>query len=354
MELEKRIKAFSALGKLLEDFIDNKSYPVNNWESDFVSKLELTAKNVQNTNAWFTEDNVRYAINAIALNLREDKLREWICLYPLTEFNREKIRKVGVVMAGNIPLVGFFDFFYVLMSGNRIIAKLSSQDKQLLPLLSSALNHIEPSFPDYITFTESQLKDIDAIIATGSDNTARYFDYYFSKYPNIIRKNRNSIAILSGYESQEELNLLGEDIFQYFGFGCRNISKLYVPEKYDLAKIFTAFEDKKEIINHFKYLNNYEYNKAIYLINQIPHLDNGFLLLKEDSSLHSPIGTLYYEYYKDDEDLNMKLKNNKDKIQCIVSNCYNQEETVKIGNAQHPGLNDYADGIDVMNFLHSI
>ncbi len=274
--------------------------------------------------------------------------------YSLSSFNSEKTKTIGVVMAGNIPLVGFFDFFYIMMSGNIVNVKLSSQDKQLLPLLAFALIQLEPDFKNYYTFTERQLKDIDAIIATGSNNTSKYFEYYFGKYPNIIRKNRNSVAVLTGNETNAELKLLGNDIFLYFGFGCRNVSKLYIPVGYDLNKIFRAIEDKKEIINNHKYFNNYEYNKAIYLINQTLHLDNGFILLKEDMSLHSPVGTLYYEYFKNNEDLKNKLIQNKEKIQCIVTNHFDVADSIKIGNTQIPGLTDYPDGIDVMNFIFSL
>jgi hypothetical protein len=354
MELEKRIKSFSILGNLLLDYFNNKKHTSDSWEADFISILDNTIKNARNTNSWFIEEYVKDAVKAIAINLNDQKIGQWIKGYPISIFNPEKTKTIGVVMAGNIPLVGFFDFFYILMSGNLVNAKLSSQDKQLLPVIASALIHIEPSFKNLIIFTESQLKGIDAIIATGSDNSSTYFEYYFNKYPNIIRKNRNSVAILTGEESIEELKLLGDDIFQYFGLGCRNVSKLYLPENYDLHKIFLAIEDKKEIINNHKYFNNYEYNKAIYLINQTTHLDNGFLLLKEDISLHSPVATLYYEYYKDQSDLEMKLMENKEKIQCIVSNYFNLMDTVKIGKAQLPDISDYADGIDVIKFISSI
>jgi hypothetical protein len=354
MELEKRITSFSILGNLLMDYFNNHTYPLNSWEADFISKLGKTIKNAQNVNAWFIEEYVKFAIKAIAINLNEQKIRKWIESYPISHFNPEQTKTIGVVMAGNIPLVGFFDFFYVLMSGNVIKVKLSSQDNQLLPVITSALISIEPSFKNYIIFTESQLKGIDAIIATGSDNTSKYFEYYFSKYPNIIRKNRNSIAILTGEESLEELRLLGDDIFQYFGLGCRNVSKLFIPENYDVNMIFQAIDDKKGIINNHKYFNNYEYNKAIYLINQTPHLDNGFLLLKEDVSLHSPVATLYYEYYKDQSELNMKLMEYEDKIQCVISNYFKFKKTNKLGKAQLPGIDDYADGIDVIQFISSI
>ena len=354
MDLEKRIKAFSSLGDLMHNYISNKSYPAQSWEANFIKILDETTKNAINTNSWFIEESVKYAIQAIAINLNENKIRQWVYQYPLSSFIPDKINTIGVVMAGNIPLVGFFDLFYVLMSGNKLNAKLSSQDKYLLPILASALIHIESSFDKLINFTETQLKDINAIIATGSDNTSRYFEYYFSKYPNIIRKNRNSIAILTGEEPLDELKLLSDDIFMYYGFGCRNVSKIFIPENYDLKKLFIAIEDRKEIANHHKYFNNYEYNKAIYLINNTPHLDNGFFLLKEDVSSHSPVATLYYEYYHDKQTLKLKLNEGKDKIQCIISNYFKIENAIKMGKSQFPELNDYADGIDVIKFASTI
>jgi hypothetical protein len=354
MKPEIRIKAFAALGALLNHYLEKKKSIADGMNEDFNNKLEAAVKMAGDHNSWFTGENISYSLMAIAKNLSEERLIQWAGHYAAELPEPPEPKTIGVVMAGNIPLVGFFDFFYVLMSGNNIQAKLSSQDKHLLPLLANALIEIESGFKDSIIFTDSQLKDIDAIIAAGSDNSSRYFEYYFGKYPNIIRKNRSSVAVLTGEESEEELKILGNDIFIYFGFGCRNVSKLYVPADYDLTKIFHAIEDRKEILNHNKYCNNYEYNKAIYLLNQIPHYDNGFLLLKEDNSLHSPIATLYYEYYSDPEKLKNHLKDNKEKLQCIVSNHFNFNDTVRIGYSQLPELEDYADGVDVMRFLASI
>jgi len=258
-------------------------------------------------------------------------------------------------MAGNIPLVAFHDWFCVLLSGNKFKGKLSSDDNLLLPFLSKVLITIEPYFENQIEFTEGQLKNMDAVIATGNNNSARYFEYYFSKLPHIIRKNRNSVAVLDGTEKSDELGLLGKDIFQYFGLGCRNVSKLFVPEKYKFDMFFESIIEFKDIVMHNKYANNYEYNRTIYLMNSDKSLlDNNFLLLKADLSYSSPIGVLFYEFYSDINSLNAKLENEKEQIQCIVSKNNNVKNAIGFGKAQCPSLNDYADGIDTMKFLISL
>jgi hypothetical protein len=254
-------------------------------------------------------------------------------------------------MAGNIPLVGFHDFFYVLMSGNHMIAKLSSDDKYLLPAIAQKLIEIEPAFNDYISFTENKLENIDAIIATGSNNTARYFEYYFGKYPHIIRKNRNGVAVLTGEETKDEIAALCYDICRYFGMGCRNISKLFVPENYNFNNLLDALTKHSNMLDTSKYYNNYEYYKSIYLINLLPFYDNGSSILKEEKLIASPISVVYYEFYESLTDVNQFLTENKDQIQCIVSKNKEVKGSIPFGNAQSPGLMDYADGVDVMKFL---
>ena len=253
-------------------------------------------------------------------------------------------------MAGNIPLVGFHDLLCVLITGNKALVKLSSNDQKLIPLLIDFLIDIEPSLKDKVIFTKEKLDHYDAVIATGSNNTARYFEYYFGKKPNIIRKNRNSVAVLSGKESQEELTALGEDIFRYFGLGCRSVSKIYLPKEYNIDTFFKAMFPYNSIINHHKYANNYDYNKAVYLMSEFKILDNGFLILKEEESFGSPIASLFYEYYEDVSTLKEKLKDNKENLQCIVSSGFVEDE-ISFGNTQKPMLNDYADGIDTIAFL---
>jgi hypothetical protein len=233
------------------------------------------------------------------------------------------------------------------------LVKQSSSDKSLLPFLAKYLEYVEPVFKDKIEFTEEKLTDYDAVIATGSNNTARYFEHYFKGKPNIIRKNRNSVAVLTGNETDEELANLSNDVFQYVGLGCRSVSKLFVPEGYNFDAFFNGMYHKKEIINNAKYANNYDYNKAVYLMSLFDLLENGFLMIKEDESYASPIATIFYEYYSDINELKEKLKMDADKIQCIVSNNVIKNE-IKFGETQNPQLWDYADGINTLEFLAKI
>lgn len=253
-------------------------------------------------------------------------------------------------MAGNIPLVGFHDLLSVLITGNKALVKLASNDKKILPILIQYLIKIEPEFCNMVEFTEEKLTNFDAVIATGSNNSARYFEYYFGKYPHIIRKNRNSVAVLTGNETQEELALLGKDIFQYFGLGCRSVSKIFVPRNYNFELFFKAVYPYSNLLDYKKYSNNYDYNKAVYLMSLFPILDNGFLLLKEDFSYTSPIATLFYEYYDSLQELINKLAADKDQLQCIVSNEMILN-SIPFGSTQSPDLWDYADGIDTIDFL---
>jgi hypothetical protein len=321
-----------------------------NPKSNFNSRLNEVINLIKQENQWFTNDSVLNAIGAWANLLNKENLSNWVNNYM---FNTPKSPlTVAIIMAGNIPLVGFHDFLCVLVSGNKALIKPSSDDRILLKLVIETLIEINPELKDRIEIVEGAIKNIDAIIATGSNNSARYFDYYFNKYPNIIRKNRNSIAILSGKESERELNLLAKDIFNYYGLGCRNVSKVYVPLNYNFNQFFESIFEFGEVINHNKYGNNYEYNRAVYLMNSVPLLDNNFLLLKEDESLSSPIGVLFYEYYSDINDVKNLIKNNADKIQCVVCDKnINFTNTVNFGESQQPGLMDYADGVDVMDFL---
>lgn len=302
-------------------------------------------------NAWFTPESTENAVKAIAHMLNSTDLEEWASHYQRkNEANDYNIKSVGLILAGNIPLVGFHDIFCVLATGNKALIKLSSQDKMLIPYILNKLTDIEPLFKDRIEYIE-RLIDFDAVIATGSNNTSRYFEYYFSKVPHIIRKNRNSIAILNGSESDEELKALGHDIFDYFGLGCRNVSKIYVPRGYDFKHLFEGIESFKPVIDHHKYNNNYDYNKSIYLVNLDKHLDNGFLLVKEDSRLASPLAVLYYQEYDDIPMLEKEIADRSEEIQCIVSGIEMQTSTVKFGTSQKPGLWDYADGVDTVDFL---
>ncbi len=352
MSIDKRIAAFGSLGDFLNQFtkksIQKKdNIPFNDTFFDLFNKQIEKAKEF---NGWFTRDNILYAFESWSLLLNNNTLNKWTSTYT---FNENKIKTVAVIMAGNIPLVGFHDFLSVLISGNKIIVKQSSNDKQFLPLIAQYLQSIAPEFKEKIKFIQGELNNFDAIIATGSNNTARYFDYYFNKYPNIIRQNRNAIAVLNGDESDEELQDLGEDIFRYFGLGCRSVAKIFVPKDYDFDKIFKNIYNFKDLINYQKYDNNYTYNKAVYLMSKFSLLENGFLMFKEDLSYASPIATLFYEYYDDLEMVKQKFVLEKEQIQCIVSNLGIKDE-IPFGETQKPKLWDYADGIDTLQFLQEL
>ncbi len=356
MDINHRIKTFEKFGKLLEEMLnpDPKFDEEDPVLKDIQSRLYDLIQNTEKSNPWFTCENIRLALQAIVGSLSRLNIEQWSGKY-MDDLREEKSPlKVGVVMAGNIPLVGFFDLFYVLMSGNIFLGKLSAQDNKLIPLLCEILDHIENGFKDLIEFTEGKLSGFDAVIATGSDNTSRYFDYYFGKYPNIIRQNRNSVAVLSGQESGEEISLLGTDIFSYFGLGCRNVSKLYVPRSFSFDAFFEAIADFKHVINNHKYQNNYDYYKSIYLLNKEKFRDNGFVMLKESAGISSPVSTINFEYYDDLEALKKHLEENNDKIQCIVSDTSVIHESTPFGNTQYPQLWDYADDVDTMKFLINI
>ncbi len=352
MILNDRIVAFTALGAFLNQFkpSGNKLNNAIMHNDSFYEIMQNKIVTAKHHNGWFTEENVLYAIEQWAKALTEENLKQWLDTYDLSQV---QTKTVGVVMAGNIPLVGFHDVLCVLIAGHKIQIKQSSNDQQLLPLLLEYLITVEPRFKEYISFTKDKLADFDAVIATGSNNTARYFEYYFSKKPNIIRKNRNSVAVLTGEETSEELSALGEDIFRYYGLGCRSVSKLLIPQDYDFDTFFKAMYPYSGIIDGDKYANNYDYNKAVYLMSNFKLLENGFLVLKEDQSYASPIASLFYEKYDTISDLEEQLKEDKEQIQCIVSNGV-IEDSVTFGKTQQPELWDYADGVDIIQFLIQI
>jgi hypothetical protein len=338
MKLTERIESFSELGEILRNCLRGKS-------GRFSSDLEKLIYNQQFINPWFTPENVRMAVNAISDEITYENLTKWTNSYPALD-SVSSPENVGVMMAGNIPLVGFHDLLSVLISGNNVIAKTSSQDPELIVFIGDVLSRINPGFRDKITFTDGLLKGFDAVIATGSNNSSRYFEYYFGKYPRIIRKNRNSVAVIEGDETDTELGALGSDIFSYFGLGCRNVSKIYFPESYEYENLATNWAKYSEIINHNKYANNYDYNKAIYLVSKEEFSDTGYLLLKKSSGISSPVAVLFFEHYLSLNDLHNHLGKSGDQIQCIIS-----KKDVPFGMAQAPRLWDYADGIDTLEFL---
>lgn len=301
-----------------------------------------------NQNVWFTPENIQTAAKGIAQWLTEKQLENWVNRYQLPT---KQPKKIGIVMAGNIPFVGFHDLLCVLISGHKAVIKLSSQDTILMQYVIDFLKKNNAVLAENIIIAE-QLKGIDAVIATGSDNTARYFHYYFKAIPHIIRKNRTSIAVLSGNETTTDLQALCQDVFLYFGLGCRNVSKLFVPNNYDLMPLLQQLEQYTKVIQHHKYFNNYEYRKAILLINQQPFLDTGTILVEQNNTLASPLAVLYYEHYDSISELQKKLDANAEKIQCQVSNF--MPNSVPLGQSQTPTLTDYADGIDTMQFLESL
>lgn len=352
MTIDSRIGAFVKLGKFFKQFGAGASKENNELNAVFYDDFQTLITTVGIHNPWFVEANVRNAITAFADNLQEDKLVEWVSVYINDLKSQKQAKTVAVIMAGNVPMVGFHDMLCVLISGNKFVGKLSSDDKFLLPFIGKILIAIEPEFANQIVFTENQLQQMDAVIATGSNNSARYFEHYFGKYPNIIRKNRNSVAVIKGDESKEQLAELGKDIFQYFGLGCRNVSKLFVPKGYKFDLFYEAIFDYSEVVNHNKYANNYDYNKTVYLMsNESSLLDNNFLLLKEDERMASPIGVLFYEFYNDIQSLNKRLAEEQEQIQCIVASDKQVNNSIPFGTAQCPQLNDYADGVDTMKFL---
>ena len=351
MILQKRIDAFSKLGDFLKQFSRKEICEnANVLHNDlFFDTFKTQIKRAKETNGWFTDDNVLFALENISNILINKKLSAWTSPYNL---NIVIPKTVAIIMAGNIPLVGFHDFLSVLISGNKVLVKQSSNDKRFLPILAKYLEYVEPEFKNFIRFSEEKLVGFDATIATGSNNTARYFEYYFGKFPNIIRKNRNTVAILTGNESENELKGLSEDVFRYFGLGCRSVSKLFVPKNYNFDSIFKAFFANKDILYYKKYQNNYDYNKAVYLMSAFKLLDNGFVMLKEDTSYASPIASIFYEYYDDLDRLQQKLSCDADKIQCIVGHAY--KDSIPFGQTQQPKLTDYADGVDTLSFLDTL
>lgn len=301
----------------------------------------------QSKNPWFIPEYSRLAFDHYANWLREDILLDWIKPCPS---HWKKGLTIGLVLAGNLPLVGFHDVLAVLITGHSALIKPSSQDEVLLDFMLDTITEIEPELKKNIRKTD-RLKGMDAVIATGSNNTSRYFDTYFGKYPHIIRKSRTSIGVLTGRETEEDLIAFYRDMFSFFGLGCRNISKLFLPKGFDPSRLMQLDDPFKNQIHHHKYLNNYEYNKSIYLVNGIPHFDNGHYILKEDKAFHSPLSVIYYAFYDSMEQLRNYLETEKENIQCIVSQDTSLPAAIRPGDAQFPGLNDYADHINTLEFL---
>ena len=331
MNLQHRIELMNKLGNYLQTNDPE-------WEA---AKLQAYQKN-----PWFTPDFIDIAVKNIVDNfLQKSLLEQWVKHYHLDDNIVQK--NIGIVMAGNIPLVGFHDFLCAFISGHRQTIKLSSKDDVLLKFLVKKLYNMDIEIQNLVSFAEL-LKGCDAYIATGSNNTARYFDQYFAKYPNIIRRNKTSVAVLSGNESTAELKDLSDDIHLYFGLGCRNVTKLFVPKGYDFVPLLQSFDQYKYFRDQNKYTNNYDYQLSIMLLNKVYYMTNGSTLLMENPAAFSPIGVVNYEYYEDEKKLDELIKN-QDDVQCVTGKGF-----IDFGKAQSPDLFSYADGVDTMQFLLSL
>ena len=351
MKRENEISGFVQLGKLMSALGNEEiwtNYSIGATEIEYQKLQGIIGKQFV-LNGWFSKENVLQSLLSLGNQLTENNLNNWLKDYTYSI----SPKRIGIIMAGNIPLVGFHDFLCVLLSGNSVVAKLSSDDNTLLPALAEQLIQYTPSLKERINFSFGKLGEIEAIIATGSNNSTKYFEQYFGHYPHLFRKNRTSIAILTGEETKEELTALGKDIFSYFGLGCRNVSHLLIPKDFNLNRFFEAIVDYHPIVNHHKYANNYDYNKAVFLMSNFKLLDNEFLTLKEDSSHASPISSVFYERYENLEEIQSRLQHEEDQIQCIVSNNL-IENSIAFGQTQQPKLWHYADNVDTIKFLLKI
>lgn len=344
MEKSRIINAFVVLGTILNELGENNAYSAkvsSLTEEEYAEVNEVIAREFHH-NGWFTEDSIRQAFREISTWLTPEKLTDWTNNYA----PNDHMKQIAVIMAGNIPLVGFHDFLCVLLSGHQVICKQSSEDARLLPALVKLLLLFEPDLEERIRFSDRKLVDYDAVIATGSNNSMLHFEQYFSHVPHLFRGHRTSVAVLTGDESKEELNALGVDCLTYFGRGCRNVTHLLFPEGFDLNRFFEAIVNLSDVVNNKKYGNNYDYNKAVHLMSLSKFLDNNFLLMKESDQLFSPLSMLHYQYYQGLEEVNSFLDAHRSQIQCIVG-----QEFIPFGQAQCPSLMDYPDGMDTMEFL---
>ncbi|MFK7907029.1 MAG: acyl-CoA reductase [Chitinophagales bacterium] len=332
MNLKRRIEVLTQLGEALQNKTDQTA----------MAKMAFARNN------WFTVENTQNMLQAIADNyLSAEKLQEWMARYDFSKVDETPSKTVGLVMAGNIPLVGFHDFLSVFICGHKPQMKLSEKDDKLMHYLYQLLLQIDKGIQNEMEIVP-RLKDFDAVIATGSNNSSRYFHYYFGKYPHIIRKNRGSVAVLTGQETEADVYQLGKDIFQYFGLGCRSVSKLMIPKDYDFNFLLGELNAYKEVSMHSKYRNNFDYHLAIYLLDKVEHLVNDSVIVIEKEAIGSPAAVLHYEYYADESALQKRLEEQAEDIQCVVglSNDY-----LDFGQAQKPELWDYADKVDTVEFL---
>lgn len=354
MNLEQRKAAFIQLGSVFSALSQSKPWPgfIIGLDEEEYRNFETAIQAAHRENGWFTPHNVRRALTAWAQNLSPENLDRWLTDYPLSD-DIQQPKKVGLVLAGNIPMVGFHDIVSTLISGHHAVIKLSSSDAQLIPEAVRTLIKFNPDFAQRISLV-NRLENIEAVIATGSNNSSRYFEHYFSRYPHIIRKNRNALAVVGENASDEQLTALGDDVFAYFGMGCRNVTKLMIPKSFNIDRFFEAIYPFHKIVEHNKYANNYDYHKALYLLNSEDLLDNGFLLLRKHPQLQSPLGTLHYERYESTQEVEQFIAEHEPDIQCVVSAGANMANGVAPGQSQQPQLWDYADGVDTLRFLSQL
>lgn len=345
--LDRVVAAWAQLGRVFALLAEDAPWPghacgLNTAEFD---ALRSAFARAHQQNGWFTPEEVRQAAGGIAHLLERTALDRWLAGYPALLQPRSP-RTVGLIMAGNVPFVGLHDLLCVTLAGHPARVKVSGQDAGLTRTTSDALITLCPELATAVAFSEERLGPVDAVIATGSTNTARYFDHYFGHLPRIVRKGRVSVAVLDGSETEAELDALGEDVFRYFGLGCRNVSKVFVPADFDTDRLFKAFYRWRDIAHHAKYANNLDYHRALWLLDREPFQENGFLLLRETAALASPVAVLHLERYVDRNALDGRLRDLVDQVQCVVGH-----GAVPFGHAQRPGPADYADGVDTMAFL---
>ncbi len=348
--LQDRLKSFLLLGQFLREFSTPSENTTRSFADAWYKGLDAIVQGQVSFNSWFTKESVNRALKEWSNVLTESNLQSWLDAYP--ELKESKTKWVAVVMAGNIPMVGFHDALCVLMSGNNLVMKPSSDDKHLIPYLLHFLEEHSPELKNCTRIADGKMTDFDAVIATGSTNSTRYFEYYFGKYPSLIRKGRTSVAVLDGSESDEDCANLADDILAFYGLGCRSVTKVYLPQNFDLNRLFKAFFSFQDIANHKAYADNYDYHRSLYMLNKIPFLENGFFIVREEESLHSPVSVLHYSYCDTIETVQSELVSKEKEIQLIIGGSIPWfPRTDSFGKAQSPKLNDYADGVDTMKFL---
>ncbi|MDC8100086.1 acyl-CoA reductase [Chryseobacterium rhizosphaerae] len=344
MNTENQVLGLIELSDYIKAFLSKKTEDYNQDDVD----IELLLQKTKIENQWFTLGNQKFALQQWADLLTAESINGWLKNYSISKISK----RVGLILAGNIPLVGFHDVVSVVLSNHIPVIKLSSKDKYMIPFL---LKKWKEFSGDQVQFEfVERLENFDAVIATGSNNTARYLEYYFKNHLSIIRKNRTSVAVLKGDETEEELQLLANDIFQYFGLGCRNVTRIFIPQDYIIDRLFESFIGFQDIINHHKYANNYDYNRAVYLLNQDKFWDNNFVMLKEDDKLFSPLSVINFSRYTSLDHVKDFIAENEENIQCIVAKDELGLDSIHFGDAQNPGLDTYADNVDTMKFLEMV